>query len=114
MKKENDNQIKRLHNDLTLLCDCYNPIIESTESYVLLINNIHFLHISGQDHQKHTIFIALSTNLSRIIEPIKSRFTNIRLDTSQFKKTLLKYCRIARRYVCAASAFPAVELSEDS
>lgn len=67
--------------------------------HVYILKNFNNVSLSNQqlflnclDHQKHTIFIVLSTNLSRIIEPIKSRFTNIRLDTSQFRKSLLKYC----------------------
>ena len=67
--------------------------------HIYILKNFNNISISNQqlflnclDHQKHTIFITLTSNLSRIIEPIKSRFMHIRLDTSQFKTNLWKYC----------------------
>jgi len=76
-----------------------NTHVLSNSKHVYILknfNNVSFanqqLFINCLDHQKHTVFIILSTNLSRINDALKSRFSNIRLDTSQFKSKLWKYC----------------------
>lgn len=71
-------------------------LVNSKHIYILKnFNNLSFtnqqLFVNCLDHQKNTVFIILSTNLSRIIDSVKSRFFNIRLDTSEHKKKLLKY-----------------------
>ena len=72
-------------------------LVNSKHVYILKnFNSLTFtnqqLFVNCLDHQRNTVFIILSTNLSRVIDSIKSRFTNLRLDTFECKKGLLKYC----------------------
>ena len=76
-----------------------NTHILSKSKHVYILKNFNYISFTNQqlfinclDYQKHTVFIILSTNLSRINDAVKSRFANIRLDTSQFKSKLWKYC----------------------
>ena len=76
-----------------------NTHVLSNSKHVYILKNFNMVSFTNQqlfinclDHQKHTVFIILSTNLSRINDSVKSRFANIRLDTSKFKSQLWKYC----------------------